>query len=186
MESHFIILFDDYINKRTIGLHKHFDNCGIPVGYLESMDILKSKFPHLNFDVSYIVTDSVEADSIPKYDSYYEKVVFIEYENIDYFVKCIQNNLVVRDIDVANIILTKKTLDYDSLVNMLDKVNKDYKVKYGEFLFSELNYDELRDKYENKLNPSEFEKSIIWCRFRKFENYEKILEVLNSSLNVVV
>lgn len=129
MSKHVIFMYNSYFCKKKIALHYCDDN---DKKYVEIIDIVKNKFPHINFNIHVVSTDSIY-----KADSYFDCTEFFGYDDYMEFIKLVERDVNIDAIDVAKVILCKKSLSHLELQKILFFVAKELITKYDIQLFKE-------------------------------------------------
>lgn len=194
MNKHFIFLYSSYFYKKKIALHCCSNDYYNNKEYANIIDNIKAKFPHIDFNIHVVYTESVCADSIYAVDSYFNDIEFIEYIDYKKFIKIVEKDVSINAIDVAKAILCKKSLSNLELQKILYFVAVKFIKKYNLQLFKEefkcwtfgpvvsSVYYKYSKYGREKISIDNKFKVIVFSKLSKFECYYELLEVIDDVL----
>lgn len=133
MYQHALIIHSDYSTSRRIAFHRICESITDIKEFMLLFSKLKSKFDHLTFSYHHIQTKSDSVDSISEYDSFFDDIHF--YFDIDQFIGLIEEDIKIKPIDVAKIILSKGKYSHLELQKLIYFVYCEYFKLYGEDMF---------------------------------------------------
>ncbi len=194
MEKHFIFLYNSYFCKKKIAIHycvnKKYNN----EKYFHIIDEIKYRFPHIDFNIHVVYTNSVSIESIYDIDSYFSNVEFIEHTNYMKFINIVEKDTKIDALDVSKAILSKKSLSNLKLQEILYFVEIDFIEKYNIKLFDEefeyldgmLIFPKVHNNYnkyyKDKIIISDKFKVIVFNKLSKYKYYYELLEVVDEVL----
>lgn len=194
MYQHALIIHSDYSIGRRIALHRICESLADFKELRQLFAKLKSQFDHLTFSFHCIQTESSSIDSIPEYDSFFDGIQF--YSDIDQFIELIKEDIKIKPIDVAKLILLKGEYSHLELQKLIYLAYCEYFRLYGEDLFSDdfqawdLGpvipdiYHSLkiyRDKKITKYRDSNVFPE-IYSRLVKIPKYDKLINAIDLTL----
>lgn len=195
MYEHFIIIHPGYRSGR-IAFHKCYEDSSKIKEFMKYKKKLKEEFKNVNFSVHHLPTSKKTFESVKDYDPYFEGIKIVK--KFDDFRLEIKKDLTISVDDVAKIILLKKDYSQLELLKTIYLVYAEYLKKYDEKLFEEdfeawdhgpvirSIYDKSK-KYKNKkidkYQGDDELKMQILSRKRKIKNYDKVLEIVDYTLN---
>ncbi len=194
MYKHYIFLYNSYFYKKKIALHYCDNNECSNKGYIDIIDNVKNRFPHIDFNIHVVYTDSSNVNSIYDIDSYFEDTEFINYADYKKFLGYISKDTKISAIDVAKAILCKKDLSNLELQKILYFVAVRFLKKYNTQLFEEefccwefgpvarSVYHNYKEYGKEKIFIDDKFKVIVFSKLSRFDHYYDLLDIIDDVL----
>lgn len=194
MYQHALIIHSDYSMGKRVALHKLCESISDIKEFRELFAKLKNKFDHLTFSFHHIQTESDDVDSISEYDSFFDGIQF--YSDIDQFINLIENDIEIKPIDVAKLILLKGEYSHLELQKLIYLVYCEYFKLYGEDMFSDdfqaWKYGPVIPDIYHSLKVYDAEKITkykdnnvfpqIYSRLIKIPKYDRLIKAIDITL----
>lgn len=193
MYQHLLLIYSDYSKEKRIAFYRCHDSIEEIMEFIDIADRIKETFKHLTFSFHHIQTESDTICSIESYDPYFRDIEY--FSDVEEYIELIKADIEVKPIDIAKIILSKKSFCQLALEKIMYFVDCEYIKKYGEPIFS----DEFQAwdlgpvipkvyrKYKfygyDKISLTDKQKVIICSKMMKFKNYDRISEVIDEVID---
>ncbi|MCR1952938.1 Panacea domain-containing protein [Clostridium sp. DSM 100503] len=190
MYQHLLLIYSDYSKEERVGFYRRYDSIEEALKFTDIVEKVKEAYKHLTFSFHHIQTESEDIYSIESYDPYFRDINYIL--DLEEYIKLIKTDVEVKPIDIAKIILSKKSFCQLALEKIMYFVDCEYIKKYGEPIFR----DEFQawdfgpvipnvyKKYKSfgydKISLTDEEKLIICSKMMKFKDYDRISSVIDE------
>mgnify|MGYP005883049583 FL=1 len=190
MYQHLLLIYSDYSKEKRIAFHRCYNSIEKIMEFIDISDRMKETFNHLTFSFHHIQTESSDIYSIESYDPYFREIEYIL--DLEEYIDLIKADIEVKPIDIAKIILSKKSFCQLALEKIMYFVDCEYIKRYGEPIFR----DEFQAwdfgpvipkvyrKYKfhgyDKIILTNEQKLIVCSKMMKFKDYDKISSVIDE------
>lgn len=190
MYQHLLLIYSDYTEGKRIAFHKCYDSIEKMMDFIKITEKIKETFNHLTFSFHHIQSKSEDICSIETYDPYFEGIEFCS--DLEEYIELIKIDTVVKPIDIAKIILSKKPFCQLSLEKIMYFADCEYIKKYGTPIFDEefeawdygpvipKVYKKYRSHGYSKIVLTDKEKLMSCSKMMKFKDYDKISDVIDE------
>lgn len=190
MYQHLLLIYSDYSEGKRIAFHKCYDSVEKMIEFISSTDRIKETFSHLTFSFHHIQTESKDICSIESYDPYFRGLEY--FSDIEEYIELIKYDTEIKPIDIAKIILSKKSYSQLELEKIMYFADCEYLKLYGiPIFFEEFEawdygpvipdvYHKFKHYGREKIKFSEEEKLISCSKMMKFKEYDKVSSVIDK------
>lgn len=192
MYQHVLLIYSDYSLGKRIAFHKYYEYIEDMREFFELSRYIKDKFKQLTFSFHHIQTKVVDTNSLSEYDGYFKNIEY--YEDIDEFIELISEDTTIRPIDIAKVILCKKSFTHLELEKIMYFSYCEYLREYHSPMFLEEFeawrygpvipevYHEFKKYSRSKIKINDKDKLLVWSKIMKFKSYDKLLRVIDKTL----
>ena len=135
MYQHLLLIYSDYSKGRRIAFYRSYNSIEEIMEFVDITDRIKATFNHLTFSFHHIQTESEDIYSIESYDPYFREIEYIS--DLEEYMSLIKSDIEIEPMDIAKIILSKKSLCQLALEKIMYFVDCEYLKKYGEPIFGD-------------------------------------------------
>lgn len=192
MYQHVLLIYSDYSVGKRIAFHKCYECIKDIQEFLVLSKYIKDKFKQLTFSFHHIQTKVVDTNSLSEYDGYFKDIEY--YEDIEEFIKLILEDTTIKPIDIAKVILCKKSFTYLELEKIMYFSYCEYLKEYHEPMFSDefeawkygpvvpSVYRELKKYSRSRIEIEDKDKVLVWSKIMKFKSYDKLLKAIDKTI----
>ena len=124
MYQHLLLIYSDYSKGRRIAFYRSYNSIEEIMEFVDITDRIKATFNHLTFSFHHIQTESEDIYSIESYDPYFREIEYIS--DLEEYMSLIKSDIEIEPMDIAKIILSKKSLCQLALEKIMYFVDCEY------------------------------------------------------------
>lgn len=192
MYQHCLLIYSDYSIGKRIAFHKSYESVEEMWQFFDFSELIKHKFKQLTFSFHHIQTEVDDVNLIERYDKFFKGIEY--YSEVESFISLIEEDTTIKPIDIVKMILCKKSYTQLEIEKILYfcyceylKICKKplFKEEFEAWTYGPVMpevYQELRRFNRSKITIDEKDKAIVWAKAIRFEDYDKIKEAIDITI----